>query len=337
MATSTRTIETLFPIDGIEKENHMKNLVISLDENILEHPIIENIIAVIPAYNEEDFIGSVVLKTISHVDKVIVIDDGSNDKTADIARLAGAEVICHKSNLGKGYALRSGFKKAKEMEANVVVCLDGDGQHDPDEIPSVVNPILQENADIVIGSRFLGNGAKKTIPIHRRFGQKFLTMSTNISSNTKITDSQSGFRGFSNKTLNAFDFSQASFGIESEMIENGSSNGFKIEEIPISCKYEQHNKHTFSATKHGATVLRSILGLIKEKHPLLFFGLPGLVFLGIGIHFGLYSLNTFTEHNVLPLGSAILTLMFSIVGVLSIFSALILDTINHTVKKLNSH
>lgn len=335
MVTPTKTIETLYPIDGLEKTNHMKNLVISLDDNIVETQVHEGIVAVIPAFNEEDFIGSVVLRARNHVDKVIVVDDGSLDKTSEIARMAGAEVIRHELNLGKGRALKTGFKRAKELNANVIICLDGDGQHDPDEIPLVANPILKDNADIVIGSRFLGNGAKRSIPFHRRIGQKILTITTNIGSKTKLTDSQSGFRGFSNKTINTFDFSESSFGIESEMIENGSTNGFKIEEIPISCKYEQWNKHTYKATKHGATVLRTILGLIKEKHPLFFFGLPGIVFLAIGIHFGFYTLNTFSEHNVLPVGSAMLTLMFSIVGVLSIFSALILDSINHTVKKMN--
>lgn len=332
---TTTPIETLYPIEGIEKTNKIGNLVI-LENEISLPKSNHGIVAVIPAYNEEDFIGSVVLRTKNHAEKVIVVDDGSKDKTAEVAKMAGAEVIRHKKNLGKGIALKTGFKKAKELNANVIVCLDADGQHDPDQIPLVVNPILNNNADIVIGSRFLKNSAKRSIPFYRRIGQKILTITTNLGAKTKVTDSQSGFRGFSKKTIDAFDFSQPSFGIESEMIENGSTNGFRILEIPISCKYERWNKHTYNATRHGVTVLRSILGIIKEKHPLLFFGLPGIIFLGIGVHFGIYTLNIFQQSNVLPIGSAILTLMFSIVGVLSIFSALILDSINHTFKKLNS-
>ena len=115
----------------------------------------ENIIAVIPAYKEEIAIGSVVLKAKKHVNRVIVVDDGSLDKTAEVAELAGAEVIRLDRNYGKAYALMRGLERAKELDCSVVVMLDADGQHDPDEIPRVVNPVLRGEADMVIGSRFL--------------------------------------------------------------------------------------------------------------------------------------------------------------------------------------
>src|SRR5665647_2745070 len=158
----------------------------------------QHIAVILPAYNEEVSIGSIVLLTRIQADKVIVVDDGSTDRTAAVARKAGAEVIVHEVNMGKGRALKTGFEAA--AGADIIVTMDSDGQHDPAEIPKLVILIIEEDADMVNGSRYL-NGVDKNTPAYRRIGQTVLDGFTNINSGLKITDSQSGFRAFAASTI----------------------------------------------------------------------------------------------------------------------------------------
>ncbi|MBC7090218.1 MAG: glycosyltransferase family 2 protein, partial [Methanobacteriaceae archaeon] len=171
------------------------------------------IAALIPAYNEELTIGTIILLCREYVDEVIVVDDGSTDRTAKVAEAAGARVIRHEKNRGKGAALKTGFKAT---DADVIVTLDGDGQHNPNEIPKLVRPIIDGMADIVNGSRYL-SGSDKNTPFYRRVGQKILDKATNILTRLDITDTQSGFRAFSKDTIPYFNFKEDGFAIESEM------------------------------------------------------------------------------------------------------------------------
>jgi len=166
------------------------------------------ITAIVPAYNEELTIGSVVISASEFVDHVIVVDDGSTDHTAEIAEIAGAEVIKHPQNRGKGAALKTGFEAVKD--ADIIVTIDGDGQHNPREIPLLVKPIADGQTDMVNGSRYLDKKSNGT-PAYRRIGQTVLDKTTNINSGLKITDSQSGFRAFAAFTVPAFRFSKADF------------------------------------------------------------------------------------------------------------------------------
>ncbi len=173
------------------------------------------ITAILPAFNEEISIGSVILRTKEYVDRVIVVDDGSNDHTVDVAMLAGAEVIRHPTNMGKGAALKTGFEVA--ADSDVIVTIDSDGQHNPCEIPGLVAPILEGVADLVIGSRYM-NGNGKNTPSYRRIGQTVLNKATNLNSGVKVTDTQSGFRAFAGSTKNLFRFNSSGMAIESEML-----------------------------------------------------------------------------------------------------------------------
>lgn len=130
-------------------------------------------IAAIPAYNEERHIAEVVSKTLRHVDRVCVIDDGSSDGTEEAARAAGAEVIRHQTNLGKGEAVNTAFNLDREIHPQVMVLLDGDNQHDPDEIPALINSVLKNKCDMVVGSRFL---RRKKISAHRMLGEDFASL-----------------------------------------------------------------------------------------------------------------------------------------------------------------
>ncbi len=290
----------------------------------------ENIIAIIPAYKEEIAIGSVVLKAKKHVDRVIVVDDGSPDKTAEVAELAGAEVIRLDRNYGKAYALMRGLERAKELDCSVVVMLDADGQHDPDEIPRVVNPILRGEADMVIGSRFLD--VRGDIPKYRILGQKILTFTTNFGSNVSITDSQSGFRAINRKALENLNFKSYGYSIESEMICYLSYKGLVIKEVPISAIYDVPNKHKKNPFSHGLSVLNDLIGLIGYRRPLFLFGLAGFILTVLGLAFGFWAFSIYYQTNKLPYGPSIGSAVFLILGLLMVTSGLILNSLVQIVK-----
>ena len=146
----------------------------------------------IPAYNEEKNIASIITKLKKITDSIIVCDDGSSDMTSDISKNLGAIVITHKKNMGYGVAINSIFQKAKELNIDLLVTFDADGQHRVEDIEKVVEPIKNNTADLVIGSRFLDK--KSNVPNYRKIGIKVITKITNVSIKKKLTDSQSGFR-----------------------------------------------------------------------------------------------------------------------------------------------
>ena len=213
-----------------------------------------NLVAIIPAYNEEKSLPDVIAKTLKHVDKVIVVNDGSIDKTAEVAIASGAELINHSTNLGKGEALKSGFMAIEDD--SIIITIDGDGQHNPNEIPDLIKPILEDGADLVNGSRYM-NGPEENTPAYRRVGQRVLDIATNISAGIKVTDSQSGFRAFSSKSRNCFRFKDTGFGIESEMLVDAAGAGLKIVEVPITVRYDVDGS-TKDPITHGVGVLFNI-------------------------------------------------------------------------------
>lgn len=217
------------------------------------------IIVIIPAFNEQAAIGHVVEKSLQYADEVLVVDDGSSDSTSEIAEKAGASLLRHPTNFGKGVSLRDAFSQVQGYD--VVVTIDGDGQHNPDEIPDLIKPICGGNADFVNGSRYL-NGFDENTPAYRRVGQTVLDIATNVAAGTKLTDSQSGFRAFKGSTISCYKFRDPGFGIESEMIADASENNLKIIEVPITVKYDVENSSTKDPVTHGVGVLFKI---VKDK------------------------------------------------------------------------
>ena len=281
---------------------------------------------VAPAYNEGLVIGSIILQARRHAERVIVVDDGSSDRTAETARLAGADVIRMPKNGGKAKAMMAGFARARELGYDAVVMLDGDGQHDPDEIPAVVAPVLAGVADLVIGSRFLDTRAE--IPAYRRAGQLVLTGFTNLSVNGgtfATTDSQSGFRALSRRALDNLNFSSEGYNIESDMIAHFASLDLRVTEVPISVTYDVPHKHKKNPISHGFGVLARIVGLIGYKKPLLFFGIPGGVIALLGIALEIYTFSEFFRINQFHyiLFTAGMTAL--ILGLLLVSSGLILN------------
>ncbi len=280
--------------------------------------------AVIAAFNEDRFIGSVVLKALRHVDCVVVVDDGSTDATASVAEAAGAHVIRHPRNQGKAQAINTGLNAAREMDAAIVVLLDADGQHDPALIPHLMAPIEQGEADIVVGSRFLG--LRSRIPRWRVVGQHALTVATNIASGVPLTDSQSGYRALSRRALERLRFRQnGGFSIESEMQFLVHQHGLTIREIPVSMTYAEPAKR--NPFRHGLQVLNGILALVSQHRPLFFFGVTGAAFLLAGIILSLIVIDRYNQYQTLAVGYALISALLEIIGIQTLFTGIILHSI----------
>jgi len=216
---------------------------------------LSKVIVGIPCYNEEVAIGSLVLRVSQYAGQVVVLDDGSSDKTAEVARLAGAHVLVHDANMGKGAALRDLFEYATQSGFDIIVIIDGDGQHNPDDIPKLVDPLLRGEADVVNGSRYLSGEAGST-PRYRRFGQVILdkVIHWGLKGDMTITDTQSGFRAFLIKTAPFFRFTSDTLTIDSEMLMDAANGQLRIKEVEVGVRYDVglSSKHPVS---HGVEVL----------------------------------------------------------------------------------
>ncbi len=280
------------------------------------------LIAVIPAFNEDRFIASVVLKARRYVDRVIVVDDGSQDETAWVAEAAGAEVI-RQPNSGKAAALNTGLAAAQARNAAAVILLDGDGQHDPNDIPRLLAPIQSGAADLVVGSRFMG--LRSNTPRWRVVGQRALTALTNVASGVPLSDSQSGFRALSKRALNLMTFTSRGFSVESEMQFLIRQHNLQALEVPISVNYDERPKRNPFA--HGFQVLTGILRLVGQHRPLFFFGTTGALAILIGLLLGASVVSTYNTYSALALGTALIAITLCIIGVFAIFTGVILHTI----------
>lgn len=281
-------------------------------------------VAVIPAYNEDRFIGSVVLKTRQYVDQVIVVDDGSTDETAAIAEQAGASVLRHERNQGKAQALNTGLRHARSLRPRAVILLDADGQHDPAAIPALLAPIEAGAADMVVGSRFLGVPSK--IPRWRVFGQRALTVATNVASGTALSDSQSGFRALSPRAVERLVFRpEGGFSIESEMQFLVHQHSLSVQEVPVVVTYHEPAKR--NPFGHGMQVVNGILALVSQHRPLFFFGVPGMIILTLGIALGVVVVDTYNTYAELAVGYALISIFLSLVGLQTVFTGIILHTI----------
>src|SRR5665647_1432673 len=290
----------------------------------------QHITVILPAYNEEVSIGSVVHLTRFYADKVIVVDDGSSDRTAEIARKAGAEVIIHEVNTGKGGALKTGFGAAAGMGADVVVTMDSDGQHNPSEIPKLVAPIIEGDAEMVNGSRYL-NGLDKNTPAYRRVGQTVLDRFTNINSGIKITDSQSGFRAFAAFTIDIFRFNAQGMAIESEMLADAGKAGIRITEVEIGVRYDVDSS-TKNPIQHGLEVFVMVLKDIEFNKPLYYFTVPGMS-LGIGgLYMGAHFLQIFATGGGLQFGPTMLMILLIVIGTFMALTGILLHSVSAVMR-----
>jgi len=286
----------------------------------------------IPAFNEEKNIAAILVKLKKISQHIIVCDDGSNDLTSTIAEGLGTIVIRHERNLGYGAAIKTIFLKAKEINADVLITFDADGQHRIEDIEKVLEPIKSNMADVVIGSRFLNNN--QDIPKYRKVGIKAITELTNIVGGTKITDSQSGFRAYNKKILENIKPTESGMGISTEILIKTQKAGFKIIEVPITISYEGETS-THNPVSHGSSVIFSTLKYVAIERPLTFYGIPGVIFLCVGLFFGIWAIQIFSEQGEIITNIALIGIGGVIFGTIMMITGIILYSIVNVVREKN--
>ena len=252
-----------------------------------------SIIVGIPAFNEEKNIAVLIIQLKKVADKIIVCNDGSTDLTSKIAEELGATVINHEKNLGYGAAIRSIFLKSRDLNGDILVTFDADGQHRVEDINKVINPIINEESDLVIGSRFLDESEKEVLQ-YRKVGIKIITKITNATIKKQLTDSQSGFRAYSKKVLDELNPSELGMGISTEILIKASARNFRISEVPIKITYNDDTS-THNPISHGSSVLLSTIKFTSIEHPLKFYGIPSVILFAIGLVLTYYSVEYYTE------------------------------------------
>ena len=297
------------------------------------------IVVGIPAFNEELTIGRVVLEAQKFANHVIVCDDGSTDYTAKIAVSLGADVVIHEKNSGYGTSIKSLFERAHELNADIFVTLDADGQHEPNEIPFVIKPIIEGTADIVIGSRFVDKHGTSEMPRYRQFGAKLITKMVNGSAKNGVTDSQSGFRAYNHLALDRLDFFEAGMGASVEILLKASKSDLRITEVPSTCKYnlKDGDTSTENPVSHGVSVLFSLIRLIVEERPLLFLGVPSLFCLLAGVGFGVWMLQIYAVQQTIETNIALASLAFILIGFFMLSTAITLYAIARISEKFSSN
>lgn len=293
------------------------------------------IVVGVPAFNEEKTIARVVLEALKYADRVVVCDDGCTDLTAEIAGGLGAVVVRHERNLGYGAAVQSLFRCARELDADVLVTLDADGQHFPREIPDVVKPIVDGVADVVVGSRFVDERLAYVMPWYRRAGIKFITK---ILNGTKhgVKDAQSGFRAYNRKSLEALSLFEDGMGVSVEILVNARKQGLRICEVSASCDYHSGvETSTRSPVRHGVDVVRSIVRLVVEDKPLQLLGMPGILCLIVGAFFGVWMLQLYAAEHRIVTNVALASVAFILLGFFALSTAITLYAISRLAKKTN--
>jgi len=284
----------------------------------------------IPAYNEEKNIAKIIVKLKKTVDQIIVCDDGSTDSTSEIAESLGATVVKHAKNSGYGMAIRSIFLKSREINADILVTLDADGQHKIEDINKIIKPVVDGEADISIGSRFLKEDSNT--PGYRKLGVKIITKVTNSSLSEKITDAQSGFRAYNNKVLQSLTPADSGMGISTEILIKSSNLGLKIIEVPTEIQYEGDTS-TQNPVSHGTEVLMSTLKYISIERPLRFYGIPSAIFFVIGLTFTFLSIQYYAEIGRLSTNLTLVAAGTLLIAIILIVTAILLYSLVSVVRE----
>jgi len=285
----------------------------------------------VPAFNEERTVSDIVKRSLVHVDKVIVCDDGSSDDTVSKAKEAGAIVISHKKNLGKGAAMKSLFKEAKKLNADVMVTIDGDGQFLPEEIPKLIEPIIEGDYDIVLGYRF---DNRNEMPTYRKFGNVVLDKITSAASALPFRDTQGGFRAYSKKAVEQIKFLTDGFGADSEILVDASRKDLKITEKKVTVIYDTGGKtSTKHPVKHSGDVVVSLLELIAIESPLKFLGIPGIILFIVGIVYSVVVIAIFNDTRYFSIPSTLVAMGTLIIGLMLILMATVLFAIQRSLRR----
>jgi glycosyltransferase involved in cell wall biosynthesis len=236
--------------------------------------------------------------------------------------MAGATIIRHDSNLGYGAAVRRLIKEAKYRNPDAMVLLDADGQHNPDEIPAMLQPVSQ-GFDLVVGIRIK---QKARIPLYRRIGQRMILLSTRMASDSRLSDTECGFRVFSRNAMSVLELKKNGMAVSAETVVEADSKALKITEVPVTVTYSRDSS-TPNPFAHGMGVIARIIAMVSERRPLFFFEVAGAILATLGLIAGIFTLRLLSSTGVMPIGTALLSVLFLIVGVFSIFSGIILHAL----------
>jgi len=284
------------------------------------------VIGIIPAHNEEASVADVVKELKRYMDTVIVINDGSTDKTAEVAEKAGAQVVNHATRRGLGLTVRHGYQEAIADGADIIVQIDADGQYTVEDVPKLIEPIISGKADMVIASRT--KGGIESMPFGKRFGNRIGTLTTRLVSGVKITDAQSGFRAIRRELLE--DIQPTSrYTYVQEMIISAAKEGWKIAEVPSYFKRRQHGPSRLIGSLFGYIGRAALITFraVRDYKPMVFFGIPGLILLAGGVAIGGFLVDvwlrtgSFTGYTA----SVMLTALMIISGGLFIFMGMLAD------------
>jgi len=285
-------------------------------------------IAIIPAYNEENCIEKIVTKTSKYVDSVLVIDDGSTDSTSEVAEKAGANVIRNVKNIGLGLTIRKGYIEALKSGADIIIQLDSDGQYDPDEIPLLLEPILKNEADMVLGCRL--ENLMFDMPAIKRFGNRAFSWILRLLTDEDVKDGQTGFRAIRREVLESA-LPTSKFSYTQEMIIRAAKEGWRIKSVPIHfyARYDGKSRLFRSSMEFAFRGWTIILRTLRDYHPLAFFGLPGVILSTLGLLICLYILIIFlTTGGVSPhIPTLILGTILLLAGIQLFFAGMLADMI----------
>jgi glycosyltransferase involved in cell wall biosynthesis len=291
------------------------------------------VLVCIPAYNESNTIRDIVIKTKNYASEIVVYDDGSTDNTYDIAKAAGADnVIRSPKNSGYGVAIRTLFQAARERNADVMVTIDSDGQHNPDQIPDVIKPIIEEGFEIVVGSRFLNSKDTQQVPRYRSFGIKTITRLNQSASYNNITDSQNGFRAYSKNALLKLNLFENGMPVSSEILLNAKRNNLSVKEVPITVSYNVQRSSSQNPVLHGADLVFTLIQFVSLRHPLAFFGIPGIAFLIIGAIFAYTALDLFSKYGSVSAIPIMVSVGSGLLGAVLLITSNILYTLSALLK-----
>lgn len=287
----------------------------------------------IPAYNEATTIASVVEAARRHADEVLVVDDGSEDNTADSAATAGATVVSHDRNMGYGAALKTIFRQARKCQADHLVIVDGDGQHDISDIPRLVRTQRETDAEVVIGCRY-GTKTDTKIPLYRRVGLGVINSLTNVSlglirPQSWVSDTQSGFRAYSRRAIDSLaedDTIGHHMSASTDILYHIDSRGYSIEEVPTTIDYSVDNASSHNPVQHGIVLIMNIVRTVEQKRPITVLGVPGVISALLGFTLGYWSIFDYTQSGEFPVGVALGAAVLVIIGFLAAFTAIMLHS-----------
>lgn len=311
-------------------------MVTDASKGLLDAVEYPSVMVGIPAYNEEKNIGWLVAAARKYADVVVVANDASKDKTAEIAAEAGALVVTHKFNQGYGGACLTLFKTAQQYKPDILITMDADGQHNPEDLPKFIKK-MTEGYDVVIGSRFLDDDTRSQIPLYREFGIKTIDRATNIASKGKvcITDTLCGYRAFSENAYQKIHHLDPSMHGSFDMLVQLADAGMKFSEVPVVVRYDLEDTSKDGPIHMGIELMWGVLRVIVSKRPLLFFGIPGVIIFIVGLILSVMAFETAAKTGVWATTLTLLSVMLLMMGMLLCMTALILFAVSemiHAVK-----